>query len=207
MGWGRDRGKTRKVGVGYPTWWGGTGSDSCSGKIPSRGEQGNLESNKALLSLPGLSGDPLEQLVRHFLIETGPKGVKIKGCPSEPYFGEKQELGKLPWVGLGRPRDLRKLARKLGTSECFSPFTIGSLSALVSQHSISPLSLPCCLRIPSKGGCFIISALISPCLLQPKVESRVLVPSLLFLGMAEATSPAPRECYSLLTCSVGPHFP
>lgn len=57
-------------------------------------------------------GDPSEQLVRHFLIETGPKGVKIKGCPSEPYFG--------------------------------------SLSALVSQHSISPLSLPCCLRIPSK---------------------------------------------------------
>ncbi|KAG8518351.1 Tensin-2 [Galemys pyrenaicus] len=57
-------------------------------------------------------GDPLEQLVRHFLIETGPKGVKIKGCPSEPYFG--------------------------------------SLSALVSQHSISPLSLPCCLRIPSR---------------------------------------------------------
>lgn len=41
-----------------------------------------------------LSGDPLEQLVRHFLIETGPKGVKIKGCPSEPYFGEKQELGE-----------------------------------------------------------------------------------------------------------------
>uniref|UniRef100_A0A8C6W2Y7 Tensin 2 n=1 Tax=Nannospalax galili TaxID=1026970 RepID=A0A8C6W2Y7_NANGA len=57
-------------------------------------------------------GDPSEQLVRHFLIETGPKGVKIKGCPSEPYFG--------------------------------------SLSALVSQHSISPISLPCCLCIPSK---------------------------------------------------------
>ncbi|XP_008836627.1 tensin-2 isoform X1 [Nannospalax galili] len=58
------------------------------------------------------AGDPSEQLVRHFLIETGPKGVKIKGCPSEPYFG--------------------------------------SLSALVSQHSISPISLPCCLCIPSK---------------------------------------------------------
>jgi hypothetical protein len=28
---------------------------------------------------------------------------------------------------------------------------LGSLSALVSQHSISPISLPCCLRIPSKG--------------------------------------------------------
>lgn len=37
---------------------------------------------------PGSSGDPQEQLVRHFLIETGPRGVKIRGCPEEPYFGE-----------------------------------------------------------------------------------------------------------------------
>ncbi|TRY59436.1 hypothetical protein DNTS_027832 [Danionella cerebrum] len=58
-------------------------------------------------------GDPLEQLVRHFLIETGPRGVKIKGCQNEPYFG--------------------------------------SLSALVYQHSITPISLPCALRIPEKG--------------------------------------------------------
>uniref|UniRef100_A0A9R1SB25 Tensin 2a n=2 Tax=Cyprinus carpio TaxID=7962 RepID=A0A9R1SB25_CYPCA len=57
-------------------------------------------------------GDPLEQLVRHFLIETGPRGVKIKGCQNEPYFG--------------------------------------SLSALVYQHSITPISLPCDLRIPDK---------------------------------------------------------
>ncbi|XP_067385844.1 tensin-2 isoform X2 [Emydura macquarii macquarii] len=57
-------------------------------------------------------GDPTEQLVRHFLIETGPKGVKIKGCQNEPYFG--------------------------------------SLPALVSQHSITPISLPCKLRIPSR---------------------------------------------------------
>ncbi|KAJ8369934.1 hypothetical protein SKAU_G00099620 [Synaphobranchus kaupii] len=58
------------------------------------------------------AGDPLEQLVRHFLIETGPRGVKIKGCQNEPYFG--------------------------------------SLSALVYQHSITPISLPCALRIPEK---------------------------------------------------------
>lgn len=32
--------------------------------------------------------NPLEQLVRHFLIETGPRGVKIKGCQNEPHFGE-----------------------------------------------------------------------------------------------------------------------
>ncbi|XP_042357261.1 tensin-2-like isoform X2 [Plectropomus leopardus] len=57
-------------------------------------------------------GDPQEQLVRHFLIETGPRGVKIKGCQNESYFG--------------------------------------SLSALVYQHSITPISLPCALRIPEK---------------------------------------------------------
>ncbi|CAL8278818.1 unnamed protein product [Boreogadus saida] len=56
--------------------------------------------------------DPQEQLVRHFLIETGSRGVKIKGCQNEPYFG--------------------------------------SLSALVYQHSITPISLPCTLRIPDK---------------------------------------------------------
>lgn len=61
--------------------------------------------------LPG-KGDPQEQLVRHFLIETGPRGVKIKGCQDEPHFG--------------------------------------SLPALVLQHSITPISLPCTLRIPSK---------------------------------------------------------
>ncbi|XP_053724656.1 tensin-2-like isoform X1 [Synchiropus splendidus] len=59
-----------------------------------------------------MKGDPLEQLVRHFLIETGPRGVKIKGCQNESYFG--------------------------------------SLSALVYQHSITPISLPCALRIPEK---------------------------------------------------------
>nr|XP_054505045.1 LOW QUALITY PROTEIN: tensin-2 [Agelaius phoeniceus] len=62
------------------------------------------------LTPPGPSGDPQEQLVRHFLIETGPRGVKIRGCPEEPYFG--------------------------------------SLPALVLQHSITPISLPCTLRIP-----------------------------------------------------------
>ncbi|XP_061731371.1 tensin-1-like isoform X2 [Nerophis ophidion] len=56
------------------------------------------------------SKDVQEQLVRHFLIETGPRGVKIKGCQKESYFG--------------------------------------SLSALVYQHSVTPVSLPCALRVP-----------------------------------------------------------
>lgn len=28
------------------------------------------------------------ELVRHFLIECTQKGVRLKGCPNEPYFGK-----------------------------------------------------------------------------------------------------------------------
>ncbi|XP_057708331.1 tensin-1 isoform X3 [Corythoichthys intestinalis] len=56
-------------------------------------------------------GDITNELVRHFLIESSPKGVKLKGCPNEPYFG--------------------------------------CLSALVYQHAITPLALPCKLVIPT----------------------------------------------------------
>ncbi|TKS67610.1 Tensin-1 [Collichthys lucidus] len=56
-------------------------------------------------------GDITNELVRHFLIESSPKGVKLKGCPNEPYFG--------------------------------------CLSALVYQHAITPLTLPCKLLIPT----------------------------------------------------------
>uniref|UniRef100_A0A3Q3BL90 Tensin-1-like n=1 Tax=Kryptolebias marmoratus TaxID=37003 RepID=A0A3Q3BL90_KRYMA len=58
-------------------------------------------------------GDITNELVRHFLIESSPKGVKLKGCPNEPYFG--------------------------------------CLSALVYQHAITPLALPCKLIIPTAG--------------------------------------------------------
>nr|XP_054596719.1 tensin-3 isoform X3 [Nothobranchius furzeri] len=57
-------------------------------------------------------GDLSTELVRHFLIECTQKGVRLKGCPNEPYFG--------------------------------------SLTALVCQHSITPLALPCKLIIPDK---------------------------------------------------------
>uniref|UniRef100_S4RZF9 Tensin 1 n=1 Tax=Petromyzon marinus TaxID=7757 RepID=S4RZF9_PETMA len=55
-------------------------------------------------------GDVSSELVRHYLIECTSKGVRLKGCPNEPYFG--------------------------------------SLSALVYQHSITPLALPCKIVIP-----------------------------------------------------------
>ncbi|XP_029380107.1 tensin-3 [Echeneis naucrates] len=57
-------------------------------------------------------GDISNELVRHFLIECTQKGVRLKGCPNEPYFG--------------------------------------SLTALVCQHSITPLALPCKLIIPDR---------------------------------------------------------
>ncbi|KAF5890176.1 tensin-2-like isoform X2, partial [Clarias magur] len=66
----------------------------------------------AHVSNHGQNSHSAEQLVRHFLIESGAKGVKIKGCQNETYFG--------------------------------------SLSALVYQHSITPVSLPCRLHIPDK---------------------------------------------------------
>ncbi|XP_059418481.1 tensin-1 isoform X3 [Carassius carassius] len=58
------------------------------------------------------AGDVANELVRHFLIETSPKGVRLKGCPNELYFG--------------------------------------CLSALVYQHSMTPLALPCKLVIPTR---------------------------------------------------------
>lgn len=56
-------------------------------------------------------------MVRHFLIESTPKGVQIKGCPEEPVFS--------------------------------------SLAALVYQHSLTRISLPTRLVVPShelEGG-------------------------------------------------------
>ncbi|XP_035381535.1 tensin isoform X3 [Electrophorus electricus] len=70
------------------------------------------------------AGDMTNELVRHFLIETGPKGVRLKGCPNEPPFG--------------------------------------CLSALVYQHSITPLALPCKLMIPTRDPNEEASELVTP---------------------------------------------
>lgn len=37
---------------------------------------------------PPAAGDLASELVRHFLVECTPRGVRLKGCPNEPYFGE-----------------------------------------------------------------------------------------------------------------------
>ncbi|XP_024082728.1 tensin isoform X3 [Cimex lectularius] len=56
------------------------------------------------------TGDPANELVRHFLIEPTSRGVRLKGCSNEPVFS--------------------------------------SLSALVYQHTLTPLALPCKLVLP-----------------------------------------------------------
>lgn len=123
--------------------------------------------------LSSLPGDPLEQLVRHFLIETGPRGVKIKGCQNESYFGQLcgrhnccQMLhvfsyiwytGWWFWpVKLPSKSPVFFLLILSYTVIFLTSFLFlslsGSLSALVYQHSITPISLPCALRIPEKGN-------------------------------------------------------
>lgn len=41
-----------------------------------------------------ITGDLTNELVRHFLIESSPKGVKLKGCPNEPYFGKSDPASR-----------------------------------------------------------------------------------------------------------------
>ncbi|KFD70518.1 hypothetical protein M514_01015 [Trichuris suis] len=67
---------------------------------------------KVAIPPPGVQtkSNDRSELVRHFLIETTAKGVKLKGCNNEPIFG--------------------------------------SLAALVYQHSMTPLALPCKLLLP-----------------------------------------------------------
>lgn len=43
-----------------------------------------------------IKGDMAHELVRHFLIETGPRGVKLKGCPNEPNFGKLSQPPRSP---------------------------------------------------------------------------------------------------------------
>nr|XP_031300835.1 tensin-3-like isoform X2 [Camelus dromedarius] len=46
----------------------------------------------SVLQLNKKAGDLANELVRHFLIECTPKGVRLKGCPNEPYFGSLTDL-------------------------------------------------------------------------------------------------------------------
>lgn len=47
----------------------------------------------SVVSVPDV-GDMSNELVRHFLIECTQKGVRLKGCPNEPYFGEEGTADK-----------------------------------------------------------------------------------------------------------------
>ena len=84
------------------------------------------------------AGDPQTELVRHFLIETTPKGVKLKGCSNEPVFGKYRHFPLWAQLNARNP---------WGWIDCCLRFA-GSLAALVYQHSITPLALPCKLILP-----------------------------------------------------------
>ncbi|KAF7247852.1 Tensin-3 [Varanus komodoensis] len=48
----------------------------------------------SVLQLNKKVGDLSNELVRHFLIECTHKGVRLKGCPNEPYFAEERREAK-----------------------------------------------------------------------------------------------------------------
>lgn len=176
-------------------------------RIPAQEKTGIWNLIKSISSLlstrppPLPSGDPLEQLVRHFLIETGPKGVKIKGCPSEPYFGEAQG-----------PRGLRRVEGELGRGRhlwapqgfCHLPLQAACrpwCPSTPSPHCPCPAA---CASPAKVGACDLPSRLSSPAAAQGGVP-RSWLPACLPLG--QQSCPAPRERDSLLTFPVGPHCP
>ncbi|KAG8139607.1 hypothetical protein E2320_002373 [Naja naja] len=48
----------------------------------------------SILQLNKKVGDISNELVRHFLIECTQKGVRLKGCPNEPYFDPLDEISE-----------------------------------------------------------------------------------------------------------------
>ncbi|RXM95879.1 Tensin-2 [Acipenser ruthenus] len=89
----------------------------------------------ASASAQGSKGDPLEQLVRHFLIETGPKGVKIKGCQNEPHF-DGGPVDSVAWRDSAAQGTLRRLHREARII-CSTPPDLSGPPTPV--HSSSPL--------------------------------------------------------------------
>jgi tensin len=86
-------------------------------------------------------GDTQHPLVRHYLIEPTPNGVKLYGSHViEPVFGQLVILQSYSYI----------------FSFMLWSFA-GSLAAFVYQHSITPLALPCKLLL-SETGEFIINA-------------------------------------------------
>lgn len=80
-----------------------------------------------------LGADPNAELVRHYLVERTPTGhVRLKGCPNEPDFGMKYLL------------TYRPLRTKSTSFSCL----LVNLSALIYQHSVTPLALPIKLSLP-----------------------------------------------------------
>lgn len=98
-------------------------------------------------------GDLSTELVRHFLIECTQKGVRLKGCPNEPYFGENPSISFSISLSL-HPSNPLSPSPSLSISLYLSPYpslstshlslslnSSPSLSHLSSSTSLSHLSL------------------------------------------------------------------
>lgn len=86
-------------------------------------------------------GDLSTELVRHFLIECTQKGVRLKGCPNEPYFGENPSISFSISLSL-HPSNPLSPSPSLSISLYLSPYPSLSISLHLSPSlSTSHLSL------------------------------------------------------------------
>ncbi|XP_039612338.1 tensin-like isoform X3 [Polypterus senegalus] len=116
------------------------------------------------------AGEMTNELVRHFLIETSPKGVKLKGCSNEPYFG--------------------------------------SLSALVYQHSITPLALPCKLVIPARDPNDEIPEISTPTTTAPEIIKQGAACNVLYVNSVDMESlTGPQAIAKAITETLGANPP
>lgn len=99
-------------------------------------------------------GDITNELVRHFLIETSPRGVKLKGCANEPYFGECPQCASCMWGWVLLDYQNRLSGRAPITFTGSGPCTSDSCEHLESLR-------PC--TFMSKHKCVYIQRYVSSC--------------------------------------------
>lgn len=76
----------------------------------------------SVLQLNRKAGDLASELVRHFLVECTPRGVRLKGCPNEPYFDPLEEVAEnSPQTAANSAAELLK--QGAGQSRCPCPHT------------------------------------------------------------------------------------
>lgn len=122
----------------------------------------------------------------------------VRTSPISVSIYRKQMLDHIAWIYSNIHRDLHCA---VFIYLLFWPF-LGSLSALVYQHSITPISLPCALRIPEKGWISIFSSV--RCRLHPSKQSFVFLMTDVWCFRPGWGTPGDKECNQHQHCGRPP---